>query len=143
MRWPAAILGALCLAFPAPAFALRHPHKLRPHAFASCARLVGYARKHFARTRGVPENVPRPLSEPSAPAVANSPLKAAAPSDGSSAGGKASFSTTNNQEPGVEEPDIVKSDGSTIFAIEGGTLYSLSTRPALRLAGSLALGAEG
>jgi hypothetical protein len=144
MRWRVAILAAVLWALPAPAFALPHASKLRPHAFASCSRLVGYARRHFAATRGVAENVPRPLSEPRTPLVAQGAPKAAAPTDGGSTpGGSASFSTTNNQEPGVEEPDIVKTDGSTIFALEGGTLYALSTRPALRLAGSLPLGASG
>src|ERR1035441_1447671 len=55
-----------------------------------------------------------------------------------------SFSTTNNQEPGIEEPDVVKTDGSTIFAVEQGTLYAvLAGGPAPHLAGSLPLGSTG
>src|SRR5207237_1400939 len=54
-------LGAVA----APALALRRAaHHVRPHAFASCARLIRYERRHFAVTRGVPERSPRPLSEP-------------------------------------------------------------------------------
>src|SRR2546421_7148571 len=144
MRSRVAILVALIWALPAPAFAARHPNRARPHAFASCARLVGYARKHFARTRGLAENVPSPLSEPSAPPAVRSAPKAAAPTGtGPASGGSASFSTTNNQEPGVDEPDIVKTDGSTIFAVEAGTLYAVATQPALHLAGSLPLGNAG
>ena len=144
MRSRVAILTALLWALPAPAFAFRHASRPRPHAFASCARLVGYAHRHLAATRGMAEKVPRPLSEPGTPLVANGTPKAAAPTDsGSTTGGSVSFSTTNNQEPGVEEPDIVKTDGSTIFVLEGGRLYALSARPALRLAGSLPVGAAG
>jgi Beta propeller domain len=136
-------------AVPAPALALQRGARVRPRAFASCARLVGYARTHFAVTHGVPENSPRPLSEPSiaapSPAGRASPPTAAPPvvNAGTSAGGT-SFSTTNDQEPGIEEPDIVKSDGSTIFTVEQGTLYAVvagGTAP--YLAGSLPLGSTG
>jgi Beta propeller domain len=138
-------LGAL----PAPALALRRAAHVRPRAFASCARLVGYERTHFAVTHGVPETSPRPLSEPSiaapSPAGSASPQTAAAPVEnaGTTVSGT-SFSTTNNQEPGIEEPDVVKTDGSTIFVVERGTLYAVvATGPAPRLAGSLPLGSTG
>ena len=48
------------------------------------------------------------------------------------------FSTTNNQEEGVDEPDAVKTDGRRIFVAAGGTLRAVSAR-APRLLGSLAL----
>ena len=134
---------------PAPALALGRAAHARPRAFASCARLVGYERTHFAVTHGVPETSPRPLSEPSiaapSPAGSASPQKAAAPVEnaGTTVGGT-SFSTTNNQEPGIEEPDVVKTDGSTIFAVEEGTLYAVvAGAPAPHLAGSLPLGSTG
>jgi len=136
-------------AVPAPALALRRAAHVRPRAFASCARLVGYGRTHFAVTHGVPETSPRPLSEPSiaapSPAGRASPQTAAAPVEnaGTTASGT-SFSTTNNQEPGIEEPDVVKTDGSTIFAVEQGTLYAvLAGGPAPHLAGLLPLGSTG
>jgi hypothetical protein len=136
-------------AVPAPALALRRAVHVRPRAFASCARLVGYERTHFSVTHGVPETSPRPLSEPSIAAPPRSgsasPPTAAAPAEnaGTTVGGT-SFSTTNNQEPGIEEPDLVKTDGSTIFAVERGTLYAvLAGGPSPRLAGSLALGSTG
>ena len=138
-------LGAL----PAPALALRRAAHVRPRAFASCARLVGYERTHFAVTHGVPEASPRSLSEPSitapSPSGSASPQTAAAPVEnaGTNVSGT-SFSTTNNQEPGIEEPDVVKTDGSTIFAVEQGTLYAvLAGGPAPHLAGSLPLGSTG
>ena len=136
-------------AVPAPALAFRRAVHVRPRVFASCARLVGYERTHFAVTHGVPETSPRPLSEPSIGAPSRSgsasPQTSAAPVEnaGTTVSGT-SFSTTNNQEPGIEEPDIVKIDGSTIFAVEGGTLYAvLAAGPAPRLAGSLPLGSTG
>jgi Beta propeller domain len=36
------------------------------------------------------------------------------------------FSTTNVQEAGVDEPDIAKSNGSTLFALAGGQLHSVN-----------------
>jgi uncharacterized secreted protein with C-terminal beta-propeller domain len=54
------------------------------------------------------------------------------------------FSTTNVQEAGVDEPDIVKTDGSRIFALAGGTLYAVDTSGGEpRLVGSLVLPTEG
>src|SRR5207237_4303161 len=119
MQWRrASVLGVMLAlgALPAPALALRRGAHLRPRAFASCARLVGYERTHFAVTRGVPETLPRPLSERSIPA--SSPAVKATPQATTTPESGTSFSTTNNQEPGIEEPDLVKTDGSTIFAVE-------------------------
>lgn len=136
-------------AVPAPALALRRAAHVRPRAFASCARLVGYERTHFAATHGVPENSPRALSEP--PIAARSPSGIASPQTAAAPVGNAgtnvsgtSFSTTNNQEPGIEEPDIVKTDGSTIFVVEQGTLHAVvAGGSAPHLAGSLPLGSTG
>ena len=51
-----------------------------------------------------------------------------------------SFSSTNVQEVGVDEPDIVKTDGRRVFAVADGTLYAIDvTGAAPRLVGSLAL----
>jgi uncharacterized secreted protein with C-terminal beta-propeller domain len=150
MRWrgaPILALGLALAAFQAPALAFRHTAKVRPHAFASCARLVGYERAHFAATKGVPARSPRTLAEPriAAPlASGKAEMRAAAPSEGgSTTGSGTSFSTTNNQELGVEEPDIVKSDGSTIFAVERGTLYAVAAGPIPHLVGSVSLGSNG
>jgi uncharacterized secreted protein with C-terminal beta-propeller domain len=54
--------------------------------------------------------------------------------------GAPSFSTTNNQEEGVDEPDLVKTDGKTVFAIAGARLDAVSVSGTPRLAGSLDLG---
>jgi uncharacterized secreted protein with C-terminal beta-propeller domain len=40
------------------------------------------------------------------------------------------YTTTNNQEQGVDELDIVKTNGTHLFATEGGTLHILGSWPA-------------
>jgi hypothetical protein len=129
-------------AVPAPALA-RAVH-VHPRAFASCKRLVGYARTHFAVTHGIPETTPRALSEPSSATRRVRPQAAAPVQNSGTSGSGTSFSTTNNQEPGIEEPDVVKTDGSTIFAVEQGTLHAVgAVGSAPRLVGSLPLGTTG
>jgi hypothetical protein len=52
------------------------------------------------------------------------------------------FSTTNVQEEGVDEPDLVKTDGAHLFAVVGGKLHVLSVEPRLRRIAELALPAD-
>ena len=139
---------------PAAATASRHePRPRRRHAqirlrtFSSCAGLVSYARAELRRTHGIAEGpiatgapvltgTPGPVSTtaPTSAPVAGAPTT----SGGSGAG--TSYSTTNDQEQGVDEPDIVKTDGSTIFSLQGDTVRAVDvTGSAPRLAGSLAL----
>src|SRR4051812_20482543 len=97
----------------------------RLKAFAGCPELVGYARKHGS---ALPVAAARAGVQP-APAVA---------ADGG--GGAVEHSTTNVQEAGVDEPDIVKSDGKRILAIAQGKLQYVDVAGARpRLRGSLAL----
>jgi hypothetical protein len=134
--WVAAGLLALAAVPPAAdARAPRHPAAahLRPKAFASCASLVGYARRHLAVTGGVAEPPLRPVGGPAPVPQAQPQLVSAAPG----------FSTTNNQEEGVDEPDTVKTDGSTIFTVSGSTLHAVTAGDTPKLAGSLALGSAG
>ncbi len=46
-------------------------------------------------------------------------------SDSAGSGEQASFSTTNVQEVGVDEPDLVKTDGTRLYVMSAGTLYSI------------------
>jgi uncharacterized secreted protein with C-terminal beta-propeller domain len=99
---------------------------LRP--FGSCAQLAGYSRRHRDSL-----DQPIPITEDTramAPdAAAGGELAAAEP---------AASSATNVQERGVDEPDLVKSDGSHVFAIAGRRLQAVEAAgPAL--AGSLVL----
>ena len=56
------------------------------------------------------------------------------PSSGGDVGGGESgpgeFTGTNNQELGVDEPDLVKTDGQTIYVVQGETLHVMDSWPA-------------
>jgi hypothetical protein len=132
---PAAAAGALPLRDPTVA-------RVGLRSFASCAQLVGYARGGLRISRGRPERTVSPLPESSPGGAApGAPVPVGAPTSSGSSGAP-SYSTTNNQEPGVDEPDIVKTDGSTIFSVSAGTLYAIAASGATpRLVGSLDLGA--
>jgi len=133
----------------APALHRPTAAQVRPRAFASCPALVGYARAHFAVTHGLPEPPMTPLGVSTtaapAPKASGGPVAgAAAATDGGSGTSSTGFSTTNNQEQGVDEPDIVKTDGSTIFTVSQNKLFAVAVdggKP--RLAGSLDLGSDG
>ncbi|HWE81308.1 MAG TPA: beta-propeller domain-containing protein, partial [Gaiellaceae bacterium] len=131
----APVPAVLALVAATGAFALPKPTRAQvvPHAFSSCQSLVGYAQSHLASSQGgLPEPPIETLNTATtfgAPTVRSSPatpsVSSAAATDGG-AGGSTSFSTTNDQEAGVDEPDIVKTDGSTIFAIAQGKLQAVS-----------------
>jgi Beta propeller domain len=99
-----------------------------PRAFRSCGELLAYAKAHATQITAV-GGFGLPSGVVAAPAAA--PVTRSAGDD---------FSTTNVQEAGVDEPDIVKSDGTRIFAVAGNTLYALDARAAKpHLLGSLTL----
>jgi hypothetical protein len=108
----------------------------RLHAFASCGELLGYAKRHAGRAVG-PWGLGGIGIAPGTPMAATAEAAAGTARD---AAPGVDYSTTNVQEAGVDEPDIVKTDGSTIFAIAQGKLYAVDTRGATpRLVGSLSL----
>jgi uncharacterized secreted protein with C-terminal beta-propeller domain len=127
--------------------AIKHRARVRPpRAFASCASLVRYGRHYLARTHGVPETPIQPLAgSVKAPApVSSGTGTTGAPQTAGSTNSTSSYSTTNNQEPGVEEADIVKTDGSTIFSVSGNMLYAVAVSSGTpKLVGSLDLGSSG
>ena len=133
-------------ALPSAAVAKRAPSRL--HAFASCPELVGLCaaplRPDQGRTRAAAS---APLSEPAIPARTPADATTAPPSPSASGAKEAAptYSTTNVQEEGVDEPDVVKTDGVTIFTVVGQTLYAVAaTGPgAPRIVGSLALSRFG
>ncbi len=160
-RLCAAIL-ATCLAGvlatpPAAPAAAKRSAKLA--AFSSCASLVSYAHRNARRTgggTGVPTRaggiVPQVLASPGPVATDQAgtggpPPPAAAMSPTATADAKEaapSFSSTNVQEAGIDEPDVVKTDGKRVFAIANGTLYALLAQDgAPKIAGSLALTGSG
>jgi uncharacterized secreted protein with C-terminal beta-propeller domain len=123
------VLVAATAAPPAPAGAASR----RARAFASCAQLASYAKRFAARPGavtimpavGAPAEGAQPTTAPEAP------VPAAAPD----------YSQTNVQEAGIDEPDLVKTDGSRVYAIAGGALHAIAARGAgaPRLLGSLKL----
>jgi Beta propeller domain len=126
-------------ALPSGALAKRAPMRLR--AFASCPQLVDYAKDHFARTRGATGGGVTPLAEPGL--QGRTPNATSAP-DAAAKESAPSYSTTNVQEEGVDEPDVVKTDGATVFTVAGDTLHAVAAGAgAPRIAGSLKLARPG
>jgi uncharacterized secreted protein with C-terminal beta-propeller domain len=130
-------LGVLLVAFAvlaagaADAGAVPRKAKARLASFDSCAQLVRYARAHAGRMQasGVPG--PPPLVRPAPPPLAPMPelregqnlVSPAAAAPG--AGGDASTSTTNVQEAGVDEPDVVKTDGRIVYVVSASRLLAI------------------
>lgn len=122
-------LAAAVAALPADAATLR--------SFGSCPQLVRYAQTHVERIQGPPTaGRPMPLPEvttaaPTAPDVGGNATADAAPSDAS---------TTNVQEAGIDEPDVIKLSGRHLLVVAGSQLHAVDARaetPAI--VGSLAL----
>ena len=79
-----------------------------------------------------------PTAERSTAGAAPAPQSQAAPAAASDTAG-GSFSKTNVQEAGVDEPDQVKTDGRRMFAVENGRLWAVSVEGSPRVLGSIAL----
>ena len=154
---PALALGTALLVglLPAPASAATSTARRSAlPAFPSCASLLGYARHNARRTAGRTGVAMRAgvvqaqvLEGPFAndvntggPVPAVSAAPAAPVADGKAAPATPDFSTTNDQEAGVDEPDIVKTNGRTVFAIADGELEAVDVTAARpKLVGTLAL----
>jgi uncharacterized secreted protein with C-terminal beta-propeller domain len=121
--------GAALMTAATPAEAARRAPRLQ--AFSSCESLVHYARAGAVRTGGTTGVVTRAVASPlpalQAPFPATGDMVTAAPAaqaDGrGGAEAQAPFSTTNVQEQGVDEPDVVKTDGKRLVSIAGGVLH--------------------
>jgi uncharacterized secreted protein with C-terminal beta-propeller domain len=92
-------------------------------AFKSCGSFLDYARTNARRLVGpyglggapVLETTGGPIAQPSVPSTA----RASAPVAG------VDYSGTNVQEEGVDEPDLVKTDGSTLFVVANGRINAV------------------
>ncbi len=122
--------------------------KARPRAFASCEAVGDYARKHALRIVG-PSGLPVRFGfavaeqpETGGPREEPTPMT---PQEGAVRDGDGvDYSTTNVQEEGVDEPDIVKTDGKRLYAMAGSTLYVFDIRSGEpELVGSLTLKGYG
>ncbi len=153
LRLPLALLAllALAVAAAAPAADARKPRLAkRLVAFDSCDQLVDYAGRHIAAP---PPRVIAPPVSPDLPTTGGddggavpqpAPPAAPAPAEGApdaGDGGEVGEDTsgTNNQEAGVHEPDTIKTDGETLFAISGNALHAVDVTGdgAPRLLGSI------
>lgn len=127
-----AALGAAAVPA-APAGAVTPVLSPRLERFDSCTQLVRYAQAR----------VPKRVVSPVTPQATGEPDSAqSAPASGE-AGRSADVSGTNVQEAGIDEPDIVKADGSRVLVVAGGVLHSVSSRGEARLLDSLKLDGSG
>lgn len=147
----AALLGSVLATAEAGASGVRaHAMKQRLTSFNSCERLIKYARSHIKKE--LQGGFAGPTSDPpfegprgAPPAAADGTGTAnpeAAPTPTADAGGDSSG--TNVQEAGVDEPDMVKTDGKRIFAFAGTGLRAIDARATPpRLLGRVELGTYG
>ena len=114
MRRTLALTALIALAFAAaPAAAAKRAKTPRLKAFRSCAGLISYARRHAPPV--TPRLAPVPGGGEDGGAT---PAPVSAPDS----------STTNVQEAGVDEPDIVKTVDGTVFALVDNALRSIDAR---------------
>jgi uncharacterized secreted protein with C-terminal beta-propeller domain len=105
--------------------------KSRLVRFNSCGQLLTYAKSHArplvtAYGLGVVgvSSGPVAVAPPAMPAAPAETARAAAPVQG------VDYSGTNVQEEGVDEPDIVKTNGTTLFAVANGKLNAVDVSDA-------------
>ena len=104
----------------------------RLQAFGSCGELLGYVKRHTTPLVG-PYGLGGGLVKA---------MPVGAPTAARDAGGATTndFSTTNVQEAGVDEPDMVKSNGFHLFTVRGDRLFVVDVRASRpRLVDSLRL----
>ncbi len=102
--------------------------------FGTCGGFLGYVKRH-ARRIVEPWGLPGGVYGIAVPAAEGAEDEA----EGGPVAG-VDYSGTNVQEAGVDEPDIVKTDGSRLFTLAGGRLSAVDlTGPEPVLLGSLAL----
>jgi uncharacterized secreted protein with C-terminal beta-propeller domain len=98
---------------------------VRLKSFGSCAALVRYGRRHVRLGVGAPPPIaaPEPLLGPQPRGVPGptAPESDAAPGAEDTSGD----SGTNVQEPGVDEPDLVKAARGLIFVITANRLHAV------------------
>lgn len=145
---PRVLLGLVvllvALASPPPGEA-RRGGKAKLTRFSDCGQLVRYAQRHRRRYEpGGPPGGPVWMPPTGAPGPGDGgggPVAQPAPSG---PGQEDGFSGTNVQEAGVFEPDIVKTDGRTLFAVDPvGALHAVDVQAAPQALGEVQLGGDG
>ena len=158
-----ALLAALLVSVPADALGAKakrkpaYPHAARLASFKSCTSFLSYVRlrrphagcqqphrapRHPARHPGLRRELAR-QRQGRLPAGRARTGGRRADGDRRAAAGE-DFSDTNVQEAGIDEPDIVKTDGTTVFALENSKLYAVGVEGAdPKLLGTLDLTGSG
>lgn len=123
-------------------------------AFRSCSALVDDARDaaqappipfrgpwSWSGSDTITPRSPYPKPDPNAPGVISLPTIASSGAEvDAAAGGDVTSSTTNVQEVGIDEPDLVKAVGGRMYAVAGSTIWSLDgTGDTPRVLGRLTL----
>jgi uncharacterized secreted protein with C-terminal beta-propeller domain len=129
-------------AHPTPAARLR-----RQPAFANCSALLAHLKKealdrvgaYGLSGNGGAVNFAATEDKVSTTGRAG----AATPSVATGTDESDQFSTTNVQEAGVDEPDVVKTDGDVVYALSNGRLWAVSERGTAKLLGSLPMAYGG
>jgi uncharacterized secreted protein with C-terminal beta-propeller domain len=131
MRRIAAVLVALTVAVVGGTAAESAPaaKKSRLVRFNSCGQLLTYAKSNArplvtAYGLGVAGVPVAATGVPAMPAAPAETARAAAPVQG------VDYSGTNVQEEGVDEPDIVKTNGTTLFAVANGKVNAVDVSDA-------------
>jgi hypothetical protein len=122
--------------------------KPRLKRFDSCGQLVRYGNRHLRTYQpgGPPDQFTPVVLAPQGTAGPGGAEGAPAPAaEAPVADDKGSdFSLTNNQEAGVFEPDIVKTDGQLVYALSNGVLHVVAdVRSEPREIATLALESPG
>jgi hypothetical protein len=108
----------------------------RLQSFVTCGQLLGYAKQHTLPLVGSWGLGGVATREGAVPAV-GAPAAGDAKASGTAG---VDYSTTNVQEEGIDEPDMVKSDGSYLFVVRSDRLFAVDVRsPRPKLVGSLKL----
>ena len=99
-------------------------------SFGDCATLLDYLRTEtvsrvgpYGLDDGPRFGIPEPFMVEEAEMMADDSAQSAPAAESTSAGSDGDFSSTNVQVAGVDEPDIVKTDGNRILAVAQGRLH--------------------
>lgn len=109
-------------AAPAPAKTLDLSDDVRLVAYDSCDDMLAGLREHTAKNVGAWGFGGGPQ-----PYMVRSDTMATPESSAKSADSTPEHSTTNVHEAGVDEPDLVKTDGNRVFTVAGGVLRVVDT----------------
>ena len=121
----------------APDAAAKSGKGARLQAFGSCGNLLGYAKQHALPLVG-------PWGLGSGSRGGSDAVIAAPEASRASGAAGVDYSTTNVQEEGVDEPDLVKSNGATLFVVRSDRLFAVDVRAKKpRPAGSVELPQSG